>query len=134
MSFLPVLDPLTRKLAQLAFGGALITTAFGLYSKRTLKTAYEDLQIYKDAVNLLTSNKHIKTYLGEPISIQGVDLTDRDISVTDDHCKLTVKVAGPISRGLLYMEAQYDRKIPPSATLTSVEFELEKPKGRIKLL
>ena len=41
---------------------------------------------------------------------------------------------GTKTGGILYIQAVNDGKVPPSAVLKSVEFEMKNPKGRIKLL
>ena len=47
--------------------------------------------------------------------------------------QLAVKAKGSKSQGTMYVEAEKSREEASGAVIKSIEFELERPRGRIKL-
>ncbi|XP_055337466.1 uncharacterized protein LOC129587657 [Paramacrobiotus metropolitanus] len=128
-------DPITRRLTQIAFVLGLVTVGFGQVAKRRVKKRYEHIDAYEEAVDYFTNNKHIKNFLGEPIRIRGVDVHDGFTMEDKNWFKFAVKATGPKSSARMYMEAS---RVPDvfrdHAHLTSLEVELENPRGRLKIV
>ncbi|GAU98337.1 hypothetical protein RvY_09498-1 [Ramazzottius varieornatus] len=126
-------DPLTRKLMQLAGMGAIVTVSFGTITRRKVKKTFEDMPIYKESVEILLANPHIQSYLGEPLRVFGVEIGDKSMVSSEDFCRLVVKAKGSKSQGVMYVEAEKSAEEDTKAVIKSIEFELEKPRGRMKL-